>query len=598
MAGLRDTVSRAVTSTGAWLRSVRPDRRHLRADTVAAVPSAVGSVPDGMASAALIGVNPVIGLYASIIGPIAGGLTTSTRMMVVATTTAAALAAASALEGVDATDRPAALFLLTIIAGVLMIAAGLLRLGRYARFVSHSVMTGFLTGVAASIILGQLSELTGAEVSGATNVAKAIDLITHPGRIDVASLGIGLSVLGILFGLMATRWATMSPFVALVVPTVVVVAFGLDSVAQVRDTGEIPREIPLPALPELGLLSLDVVVGAAAVAVIVLVQGAGVSEAAPNPDGTPSRANQDFIAQGVANVAVGFFRGQPVGGSVSGTALNVAMGARTRWAAILSGALLLPIVAIFAGLVGLVPMPVLAGVLIFAAVGSIKPEVIAAIWRTGGTSQIALVTTFVATLFLPVAAAVGIGVALSLLLQLNQEAMDLRVVELVAQPDGRFLERPAPSRLTSGRATVLDVYGSLLYAGSRTLQVRLPDPAGSAGAAVVIRLHGRTTLGATFYRVARDYARKLAAADGRLYLSGLDADLLDQLRRAGGLDLAGPVRAVAATDVIGESTRQALHDADAWLVRHRAEADSPGSGGDGSGRPSNDEGTGQPPVDG
>lgn len=575
MAGLWDIASRAVSSTGAWLRSLRPDRRHLRADTVAAVPSAVGSVPDGMASAALIGVNPVIGLYASIVGPIAGGVATSTRMMVVATTTAAALAAASALEGVDAADRPAALFLLTIIVGVLMIVAGLLRLGRYTRFVSHSVMTGFLTGVAASILLGQLSGLTGAEVSGSTNVAKAVDLVTHPGRIDLASFGIGLGTLGILFGLVGTRWGSLSALVALVAPTVVVVAFGLDSVAQVRDTGDIPRQVPLPAFPDLGLLSLDVVVGAAAVAVIVLVQGAGVSEAAPNPDGTPSKINQDFVAQGVANVAVGFFRGQPVGGSVSGTALSVAMGARTRWAAILSGALLLPIVVLFAGLVGLVPMPILAGVLIFAAIGSIKPGVIAAIWRTGGTSQIALVTTFVATLFLPVAAAVGIGVALSLLLQLNQEAMDLKVVELVPQPDGRFLERPAPSRLTSGVATVLDVYGSLLYAGSRTLQARLPDPTGSEGAAVVIRLHGRTALGATFYRVVGDYARKLAAGGGRLYLSGLDPDLLDQLRRAGGVDLDGPVRAVAATDVVGDATRKALHDADAWLVRHEADKHSP-----------------------
>ncbi|PSL02815.1 SulP family sulfate permease [Haloactinopolyspora alba] len=575
MAGQGDRVSRAVSAIGAWLRSVRPDRRNLRADTVAAVPSAVGSVPDGMASAALIGVNPVIGLYASIVGPVAGGLATSTRMMVVATTTAAALAAASALEGVDAADRPSALFLLTIIVGVLMIVAGLLRLGRYTRFVSHSVMTGFLTGVAASIFLGQLSGLTGAEVSGSTNVSKAVDLVTHLSRIDLASFGIGLGTLGILFGLMSTRWGSLSALVALVAPTLVVMVFGLDSVAQVRDSGDIPRQVPLPALPELELLSLDLVVGAAAVAVIVLVQGAGVSEAAPNPSGTPSNINQDFVAQGVANVAVGFFRGQPVGGSVSGTALSVAMGARSRWAAIMSGALLLPLVVLFAGLVGLVPMPILAGVLIFAAIGSIKPGVIAAIWRTGGTSRIALVTTFVATLFLPVAAAVGIGVALSLLLQLNQEAMDLKVVELVPQPDGRFLERPAPGRLTSGTATVLDVYGSLLYAGSRTLQARLPDPTGAEGAAVVIRLHGRTALGATFYRVVGDYARKLAAGNGRLYLSGLDADLLDQLRRAGGLDLAGPVRAVAATGIVGESTQRALHDADAWLIRHEADKHSP-----------------------
>jgi sulfate permease, SulP family len=109
-----------------------------------------------MASAVLVGVNPVYGLYASIAGPIGGGLAVSTRLMVVTTTTAAVLAAGSALGGFSGADRPEALFVLSALAGVMMIAAGLLRWGRFTRFVSLSVLTGFLTGVAVNIILGQL----------------------------------------------------------------------------------------------------------------------------------------------------------------------------------------------------------------------------------------------------------------------------------------------------------------------------------------------------------------------------------------------------------------------------------------------------------
>jgi sulfate permease, SulP family len=85
-----------------------------------------------------------------------------------------------------------------------------------------------------------------------------------------------------------------------------------------------------------------------------------------------------------------------------------------------------------------------------------------------------------------------------LLLQLNREAMDLTVVELIPRPDGRFEERDAPATLPSHRSTLLDVYGSLYYAGARTLQARLPDPAGSESPVVVLRLRHRTTLGATF----------------------------------------------------------------------------------------------------
>ena len=113
-----------------WWGGVRPRRADLRADAVAGLPGAIGSVPDGMASAVLAGVNPVYGLYASMAGPLAGGLATSTRLMVISTTTAAALAAGSALESVPEADRAASLFLLTLLAGAAMVAAGLAGLGR------------------------------------------------------------------------------------------------------------------------------------------------------------------------------------------------------------------------------------------------------------------------------------------------------------------------------------------------------------------------------------------------------------------------------------------------------------------------------------
>src|ERR1044071_5909220 len=120
---------------GRWLRRVAPDRRTVRRDLVAGLPGAVSGVPDGMAASVLAGVNPVYGLYASVFGPIGGGLTASTRLMVITTTSAAAVAAGSALADVPAADRPRALFLLTLLAGALMVVAGVLKLGRYIRFV-------------------------------------------------------------------------------------------------------------------------------------------------------------------------------------------------------------------------------------------------------------------------------------------------------------------------------------------------------------------------------------------------------------------------------------------------------------------------------
>jgi SulP family sulfate permease len=562
---MRHAIRSAVAGAGRWVRSVGPARAHLRADIVAGLPGAISSVPDGMAAAVLAGVNPVQGLYAGFAGRTAGGLTSNTRMMVITTTSAAALAAGSALQNVTPARRPDAVPLLVIIVGVALVAAGLVRLGRYTRFVSYSVMIGFLSGIAVNIACGQVTDLTGAPAQGGFPLAKAVDVLIHPGRIDLASLLTGLSALGILVVLARTRLAVISALIALVIPTVVVVLAGADSVARVGDQGDIPRGIPLPHLPDVRLLSFSLVTGALATAAIVLVQGAGVAEAAPNPGDAQPNPDQDIIAQGVGNLASGFFRGIAVGGSVGQTALNVSVGGRTRWAAIWSGIWVLVILAIFSGLVAKIAVPTLGAILIFAAISSLRPGEVASIMRTGRISQVAVITTFGATLFLPVAAAVGIGVALSLLLQLNQEAMDLVVVELVPLGDGRFEEHPPPATLTSHHVTILDVYGSLLYAGSRTLEAHLPSPAGTQSPVVVLRLRRRTSLGATFVKVVAGYAERLAEAGGRLYLSGLEPGLVETLRRTGHVD--GPVRAFEATPVVGESTQAAYLDAEAWLVR-------------------------------
>ena len=559
-----------VAAVGRWLRSVRPERANLRADLVAGLPGAISSVPDGMAAAVLAGVNPVQGLYAGFAGPIVGGLSSNTRMMVITTTSAAALAAGSALQNVPADQRPQAVSLLVILAGIVLVAAGILRLGRYTRFVSYSVMIGFLTGVSVNIFCGQIAGLTGAPTHGDFPLAKAVNVLIHPGNIQLASLLTGLSALAILLVLARTRLSVVSALIALVIPTVVVVLAGAETVARVGDQGDIPRGIPLPHLPDIRLFSFSLVTGALAMAIIILVQGAGVAEAVPNPGNVQPNPNQDIIAQGAGNLAAGFFRGIGVGGSVGSTALNVSVGGKTRWATIWAGVWMLIILALFSGLVEKIAVPTLGAILIFAAIGSLRPGEVATIMRTGRTSQVLVITTFAATLFLPVAAAVGIGVALSLLLQLNQEAMDLAVVELTPRADGRFEEHPAPATLTSEHVTILDVYGSLLYAGARTLQARLPDPGEARSPVVVLRLRRRTSLGSTFIKVVGDYADKLAERDGRLYLTGLEPSLTERLVRTGQVE-HGPVRTFEATPIVGESTQRAYLDAEAWLVKRRGE---------------------------
>lgn len=564
------------SSARARVRAVLPRRDQVAGDAVAGVPGAVASVPDGMAASVLVGVSPIHGLIASFVGPVAGGLTASTSFMVIATTSASALAAGSVLTGVSPGDRESALFLLTALAGAFMVVGGVLRLGRYTRFVSHSVMMGFLTGVAVNIVLGQLPDLTGTSANGSSSVAKALNVVTDPRSIDGASLLVGLAAVAILIGLSGTRLRSVSSVVALVVPTMVAALADLD-VARVSDLGDIPQGVPLPAMPELSQLTIGLVTGALSVAIIVLVQGAGVGESVANPDGSPSDASVDFAAQGWGNIASGLFQGQPVGGSVGQTAMNVSAGARSRWASIFSGFWMLAILVALAGVVGKVAVPTLAAVLIVAAAGAIRTGEVATVWSTGWPSRIVIGTTLVSTLFLPIQVAVGIGVVLSALLQLNADSFDVAVVELVPRPDGLFEERPVPDRLRSDDVMILDVHGSLFFAGARTLEERLPDPRGSHRPAVVIRLRGRTALGATFFKVMEGYVDQVRLAGGRVFLSGVDPALRHQYRHAGrvSIGVGEALEVFEATAVLSESSVLAYRRAREWLAEDDQEEEQP-----------------------
>lgn len=558
------------------LRRLAPRRATFKEDAVAGLTGAIGSVPDGMAAGVLVGVNPIYGLYASLVAPILGGLFSSTQLLLVTTTNAAAIAAGQTVAGLPAGERSAALFLLVLLIGAVQLAAGVLRLGGLTRFVSHSVMIGFLTGIATLIILGQLGDFTGYDPQGANRVFQAIDVLLHWRQISLPTIAVGVATLLLALGLPRTRLGSFGTLVALIIPAAVVGLVRSDRIALVGDGGAIPRGLPLPTLPTLSAFSFDLLTSAFAIAAVILVQGAGVSQSVPNPDGRPADASRDFTAQGLANVAVGLFRGLPVGGSLGQTALTVSAGARTRWAAIMSGVWMGIILILFTGPVARVAMPSLAALLILAGCRTIKIGELRSIWQTGWVSRITIATTFVAALFLPIQAAVGIGATLAALLYVFRQSTDIVLVELVPLPGGQIEERPPPEQLPSRTVTALAVYGSLFYAGARIFAQALPSPRGAIDPVVILRLRGRTYFGATMIDILYSYAEQVQAVGGRLYLTGVDQGIRAQLERTGKIDVDGPVRIYQATSIIGESSRNAFDDAEAWLVQRATDAAASG----------------------
>jgi SulP family sulfate permease len=553
---------------------LKPERGHLVADMVAALTFAVVNVPQAMGHALLAAVNPLLGIYTLMVAVPVGAIFSSSVFMNVSTTGALSVAAGVVLLEFPAGQRAEALVVLVLLVGAIQLLAGLFRLGSMIRFVSNAVMTGFLNGVAVLIILGQLSDLTGYQSSLSNRVAQALDLLLHIGQVNPQATTIGVLSLALIVALLWHKALQRFAFIiAIAVATLLLVLLTLPAlptaanfaaVPTVGNISAIPRELPELALPQLSLV-LSLLLPALSVAIIGLVQGAGVSQGTPNPDGRYPDVSRDFLGQGAANVATSLVGGIPAGGSVSGTALIMGAGGRSRWSNIFVGLFVALIVLLAGPLVERVPMPALAALLIVAGFQGLRVEQAVMAWRTGQISRLVMLATFLATLIVPLQFAVLFGVAMSILLNTIRQSNKVVVTEWVLQPQGFPVEQPPPQRLPSHRLTVLHVYGSLFFAAAKSMEEMLPAVGDSTRAVVAINLRGKSEIGSTFVTVLQRYAWALQARQGKLMLVGVDPLVREQLAKTGVLALIGDENVFVATPQLGEALNQAVAAGNAWL---------------------------------
>jgi SulP family sulfate permease len=556
----------------------KPKNKHLTADLLAGLTFALVNIPQSLAHALLAAVNPVFGLYTLMLATPVGALFTSSVFMNISTTSALAVAAGGILTTYPSSERGSVLVTLVLMIGIFQIILGLLRLGWLTRFIPFSVMTGFMTGVAVLIIIGQLGDFTGYYSSYSGKIAQLADLVLNTESIQWATLAIGLLTIALIYLLGKTQLSKFSLILSLLLASGIALLlnelFATD-IKLVGDITDIPRALPLPVLPDLSIIG-TLIVPAISIGIIGIVQGAGVSQTFPNPDGKFSNISRDFLGQGVANLAGGFFGGIPAGGSSSGTALIISAGARSRWANIFGGIAVAIVVLLFADLVELVAMPVLAGLVIVAGIQMVNTKSIQTVWQTNAVARTIMVLTFASTLVMPLQYAVLLGVVLSILLFVFQQSNTIKVVEWVTQPNGWPVERPALKQLESGKATFLFVYGNLFYAAASSLETNLPDVEGSFRAVVILLLRGSEDVGSTVNEVFRRYAEALQRHSGKLILAGVSPALRNQLERTGLVDLIGPENIFPATDTIGESGNTALEAAADWLAKSSTEQDATG----------------------
>ena len=447
-----------------WLQ--RADAGSHRADLLAGLTVAAMLVPQSMAYAALAGMPPVTGLYASTVPLVAYALLGTSGQLAFGPVAIVSLLTASTLAPLADGDpgRYVALAgVLAVMVGGIQVLLGLLRAGRLTSLLSHPVISGFTSAAAIVIATSQLDKLLGISVGRPDGWLERIGAIlsgleaTHLPTLLVGVAAIAALVLGRRLG---PRVPT--PLLVVVAATLAVPLLSLEAVG-VAILGEVPGGLPRPSLPTAPLDTLvSLLPGALIIALLSYLEGISVARAIAARTRDRLDPDQELLASGAANLAAGVFQAFPVAGGFSRTAVNHTAGARTPLASLVTAAGVLLALLVLAPLFTTLPQVVLAAVVLVAVAKLVDVREARHAWQVERTDGIALAVTFLATLLLGVEIGIGIGIAVSLLLSLWRVGVPRIEVE----------------RSTDG--VVLHIEGDLLPASSvRLLEViedHLGDP--------------------------------------------------------------------------------------------------------------------------
>ena len=389
------------------------------ADAFAGVTVAMVALPLSLAIAIASGADPGVGLVTAVIGGLLISLLGGSRVQIGGPTGAFIVV----VYGVIATHGYDGLVLATLMAGLILLAAGALRLGNLIQFIPEAVVNGFTLGLALIIATSQLKDLFGLQIDHlpADFLHKLPALWEGRGSLSPAALGIGLStiLLIILFRRLAPRWPGLIVAVGITSATVALAGLPVDTITS--RFGDLPSGLPMPVFPEVTFARLrELLPSALIIAFLAGVESLLSAMVADRMIEGRHRPNAELIAQGAANLGSGLFGGLPATGAIARTATNVKAGGRTPVAGIVHALTLFGIMVSLSGLAGQLALPALAGLLLLTAWNMSEPEK----WRSYAKlpleDRFLLILTLVLTVVADLTIAIGVGVGLGLALRLRR----------------------------------------------------------------------------------------------------------------------------------------------------------------------------------
>jgi len=513
-------------------------RSALRADLVAGVTVGVVLLPQALAFSLLAGLPPTMGLYAGIVATIVGALWGSSSHLHTGPTNTASILTLSVLLTVAEPGTPRFIIaagLLAVMAGGIRLLLGLARLGLLVNFVSGAVSVGFTAGAGILIMSNQLEPLLRLDlppVAGLLDTLRGV--VTQARAIHLPSLAIGLVTIGLTLAMQRLSRKLPAVLVGIAVASLIAWGVGLERQG-VRVLGALPSSLPpLAALP---LLDLDLIGklanGALALAIIGLVEAVSIARGVASLSRQRLDSNQEFVGQGLANIAAGFFSGYPCSGSFNRSALSYQAGAQTALASVVSGGFVLVAMFTLTPLIAHLPRPVLAGTLLLTAYSMVDRRAIARIWRGARGDAAIMLVTLVATLLLPLQFAVLIGVLLSLGYYLFKTSAP-RLLTVV--PDDRFRHFVhQPHKPVCPQLGIMDILGDLYFGATSHIETAIYRQRATHPSQrfLLLRMHSVNYCDLSGIEMLESVVRTYRDQGGDVFLVRVQAPLRELMRTTG-----------------------------------------------------------------
>ena len=406
-----------------WVPGLRTLREYRRAwlvsDLVAGLVLTALLVPVGMGYAQAAGLPPITGLYATIVPLVVYAAMGPSRVMVLGPDSSLAAVIAAVILPLGGDDPETAVALagaLSVLTGLIILVAGMARLGFVTELLSRPVQLGYLCGIAVTILVGQLPRLCGFSIEGRGLLTEIRDFVqgVADGRVNRAALAVGLTGIVVILVLKRFWRAIPAVAVAVVVGIAAVAAFDLDQEG-VKVIGVLPEGLPGFAFPAVDLADLGALFsGALGIALVAVADTTVLSQSLAAQRGETVDPNQELRALGAANLAAGFFQGFAISSSASRTPVAVSAGARSQLTPLV-GAVAIALLLVFApGLLRDLPLPMLAAIVITAAIGLIEAAEARRLYRVRRSEFVLWLAAFAGVALLGVLVGIFVAILLSL----------------------------------------------------------------------------------------------------------------------------------------------------------------------------------------